>query len=380
MMTEMAKWDFIRQVIFVNPTVSVRRIVKWKPNPSQGSGGAIPNFFFTRISSKIFVYTPITFFPFKKVLPGLGNIENRITLKVIQYVNKGNPYILFMNCPNMASPEILDELLAQAKLSFFDFSDDFLELVSGTQEKKLYGHNITKYAGAADVVLTVNEHVKQKYAHLNTCMHVIRNGTNYENFNRQASKPIAALEKWKQTNKPIIGYIGTANMGRIDSDLLDYLVEKRPDWQFVFIGTAHANFRERYARYDNVHIIGPVHYQELPSYIGYFNVAFVPFSNNEHTKGNDLLKLHDCLAMGKPIVSTEIGGAKDLKDVVRMAGAPSEFLKAIEAAIGSDRDEDVAKRKKVALENSWPHRVKELERLSRKALNIGITKKVESGE
>ena len=370
MMAEMSKWDFIHQLIFVNPTVSIRTLLKREHNPLNGSLGATHKKFLTKISPKISVYSPITFLPCKQVLPALGRLENHITVTMIRHLNKGKRYILFMNCPNIASPGILDKLLEHAALSFFDFSDDFLELGSDPIAKELFRRNMTRYAKAADIVLTVNEHVKNKYAHLNSSMHVIRNGTNYDNFDRQSYNAIDGLERLKENKKPIIGYIGIANMGRIDASLLDYLLEKRPDWQFVFVGPTHANFLERYARRENVHIIGPVHYQELPCYIRYFNVAFVPFSKNEHTKGNDLLKLHDFLAMGKPIVSTEIGGATDLKEVIQMAGTPFEFLEAIEQALHFNKDADVARRKQVALQNSWRNRIKEVEQLSRKALGI----------
>lgn len=175
--------------------------------------------------------------------------------------------------------------------------------------------------------------------------------------------PIDFLEKMKNNKKSIIGYIGIANMGRIDSDLLDFLLEKRPDWQFVFIGPADSDLAERYLKYKNVHYILPVDYQSLPDYISYFDVAIVPFKINEHTKGNDLLKFHDFLAMGKPIVSTEIGGANDIRDVIRIAQGPSDFLEKIEKSLFDDSHDDVLKRKNVALKNSWHNRIKELEQL-----------------
>ena len=77
-------------------------------------------------------------------------------------------------------------------------------------------------------------------------------------------------------------------------------------------------------------------------------------------------------------MSSDIGGAKDLKEVIRVARTPFEFLEAIEEALhSSDHDEDVARRKNVALTNSWHNRIKELEQLSRKKLGIDNTIKNE---
>jgi len=370
MMAEMSKWDFINHVIFVNPTVSIRKTVNRNNNYSNASLGPISKIFPSRITQKISVYTPITFLPCKSILPVLERFENGVSLKVIRHLNKGKPYILFMNCPNISSHYILDELLKNAESSIFDFSDDFAELGYDQHSKEIFKCNAEKYAKVADMVLTVNEYIKNKYVHLNARMHVIRNGTNYENFDRTRYETIDSLERLKGNKNPIVGYIGTANLGRIDSDLLDFLLQKRPNWQFVFIGPAHSNFVERYTNCENVHIMKPVDYQDLPCYMRYFDAAFIPFRKNENTKGNDLLKLHDFLAMGKPIVSTEIGGAKDLKDVIRIAGTPSEFLAAMEKALRPCADEDVLRRKNMALHNSWHNRIKELETLTKNELSI----------
>jgi len=275
-----------------------------------------------------------------------------------------------MNCPNIQLPTILDELLKKSDLSIFDLSDDFVKLGYGESTLESFRRNITKYAQAADIVLTVNEHVMNKYRFLNDNIHVIRNATNYHNFDRNNYNSIDSLEKIKKSAMQIIGYSGMANLSRIDTDLLDFLLEKRPDWQFVFLGPAKSDFKESYLRYNNFHHLLPVDYQILPDYLRYFDVAIVPFKTNEHTMGNDLLKLHDFLAMGKPIVSTEIGGANDLNDVIKIASRPVDFLGQIEKALSSNMSGDVLKRKNTALENSWHNRITNLELLVKNSLRI----------
>jgi hypothetical protein len=86
--------------------------------------------------------------------------------------------------------------------------------------------------------------------------------------------------------------------------------------------------------------------------------------------GNNLLKFHDYLAMGKPIVSTNVGGATDFKDVLMIAEGPSDFLIKIENSFHCDTQAHHLIRKNVALENSWHRRIKELEGLIRNGLKI----------
>ena len=78
----------------------------------------------------------------------------------------------------------------------------------------------------------------------------------------------------------------------------------------------------------------------------YFDVAIVPFLTNAHTRGNDLLKFHDFLAMGKPLVSTDIGGARDLQELISIGKSSSAFLEKVENALCHQKEEEILKRKK----------------------------------
>jgi hypothetical protein len=374
MMAELAKSEFINRVIFVNPIFSIPSILRAKNNKLNSTSKITDKLITKKFTSNIYILTPKNILPDRKYLSLLKNIETRtiakITLKNIKRLNSEKPYIFFMNCPNVFSNDLIDILIKNAHLSIFDFSDDFIELGYTKEKIKIFKRNVEKYCRAADIVITVNEHIRLKYSFLNPNIHVIRNATNYSNFDRKNYKSVDFLEKLKSCESPIIGYSGIANMSRIDENILDFVIRQRPEWQFVFIGYAKKEFSLKYFRHRNVHHIAPVDYISLPDYMQYFDVSIVPFKINSHTKGNDLLKIHDFLAMGKPVVSTEIGGAEDLKDVIRIAGSPSLFLEEIEKALYSETNDAVLRRKKIAQQNSWYNRINEFEILLKDYLNI----------
>jgi hypothetical protein len=367
MMAELAKHEFINRVIFVNPILSVLSLLRIKNRMLNSTSSIKSKFMPTKFSPNIFVFTPKNIIPSRKYLALLKTIETRIiariSFKIIRRLNCDKPYILFMNCPNAFSRDLIDNLLKGVRLSIFDFSDDFLELGYGKNTLELFKSNIEIYASTANIVLTVNKHISEKYGYLNSNIHVIRNATNYNNFDREHYKSIGIFEKLKSNGKPIIGYCGIANTNRIDTDIVDFLLKNRRNWQFVFIGKASSTILKKYLPNQNFFYIPPVDYISLPDYLQYFDVAIIPFKINEHTMGNDLLKLHDFLAMGKAVVSTEIGGAADLKDVIKIAKNPSEFLDAIEKELDSENKKVFLKRKKCALKNSWPKRIMEFKKL-----------------
>src|SRR5210317_326538 len=153
MMAEMSRCDFVRQILFVNPTVSLRKHFVRVQKKFSVSFEMSSHFISCKVSPKITVFQPVAFLPLKTKIPLLKKIEDHITLMLIQQLNRGMPYILFMNCPNIASHNLLDRILERATLSIFDFSDDFSELGYEERTKELFHQNATKYAGAANIVL-----------------------------------------------------------------------------------------------------------------------------------------------------------------------------------------------------------------------------------
>ncbi len=367
MMAELAKCDFVNKLIFINP---LRRIFMMRNRDVKKRLRFNPNIVPYKASSNIVVYTPMNILPIREYLSLFKRFEILLILKIIKHLNEKMPYILFMNCPNIFSHRLLDTLLEDADLSVFDFSDDFIKLKYGEQSLVTFEKNITKYAKNADLVISVNSYLKEKYSYLNNKISVIRNATNYSNFARDDLKSVDFLDTIKKRGKKIIGYSGIANSSRIDFELFDYLLENGKSYEFILIGPADKILLDRYSRYDNFHHIMTVDYEDLPDYIHYFDVAIVPFSINDHTRGNDLLKLHDYLAMGKPIVSTDIGGAKDFGDMIKTAKTPKEFLAFIEEALSQDNSKEIPKRMNVAMNNSWNIRIQQVSDLIKSELKI----------
>ena len=152
MMAEMSKCDFVRQTLFVNPTIFIRDHFVLTRKKKSVSFGASSHVFPWKVFPKVKVYQPTTFLPLKTKFPILKKFEEYIFLMIIRHLNRGMPYILIMNCPNIRSPFLIDTLLEKAELSLFDFSDDFSELGYDERTRELFHQNATKYAGAANIV------------------------------------------------------------------------------------------------------------------------------------------------------------------------------------------------------------------------------------
>jgi UDP-galactopyranose mutase len=112
---------------------------------------------------------------------------------------------------------------------------------------------------------------------------------------------------------PRIGYVGVIDE-RMDLDLIAGVARSRPDWQIVMIGPVVKIDPEQLPRASNIHYLGMKQYCELPAYLAGWDVAMLPFAQNESTRFISPTKTPEYLAAGLPVVSTPI------RDVVKPYG------------------------------------------------------------
>jgi UDP-galactopyranose mutase len=124
---------------------------------------------------------------------------------------------------------------------------------------------------------------------------------------------------------PRLGFFGVIDE-RFDSELLEQVATKRPDWNFVIIGPIVKIDPASLPKNSNIHYLGAKKYDELPDYLAGWDIALLLFARNESTRFISPTKTPEYLAAGKPVISTSI------RDVVRPYGE----LKLVEIADSAD--------------------------------------------
>ncbi|HUQ34261.1 MAG TPA: glycosyltransferase [Pyrinomonadaceae bacterium] len=156
--------------------------------------------------------------------------------------------------------------------------------------------------------------------------------------------------------QPVIGYVG--GMHRfVDYELLKESARARPQWSWVFVGAVQGKM-DGLNELPNVHILGQQPHQHLAHYIRQFNVCLIPYLNNLTTATVLPLKLNEYLALGKPVVSTELPTIRDFNEqhkvLITADNQSSSFLRAIEEALNLPVDEKtMARRNEVAALGDW---------------------------
>ncbi|MGI9069729.1 MAG: glycosyltransferase [Pyrinomonadaceae bacterium] len=166
--------------------------------------------------------------------------------------------------------------------------------------------------------------------------------------------------------RPVIGYVGGMHR-HVDYGLLIEMARARKEWSWVFVGpiqTAVGELQEL----PNVHLLGQQPHKNLFAYIWAFDVCIVPYVNSLYTATVVPTKINEYLAVGKPVVSTNLPAVAKFNDehqILLTAGNQlDDFLSAIERSLLSPGNEaTIARRREVAMLASWETRLEAMSQL-----------------
>lgn len=210
------------------------------------------------------------------------------------------------------------------------------------------------------VICTSKQLYKEKKEH-HPHTYFIPNAADISHSQKARNKNTPIHKKLMDIKKPIIGYFGNIER-RIDYHLLDQVFHSNLDKNFVLVGPYTKEFiPDNWYTASNIYLIGQVPFAKMPSILKGFDVAIIPFKQDQVSDTIFPLKLFEYLGSGKPIVSTSFN--PDLKEfthnTVKYCADAKEFSDAIIDALENDSLEKINNRVAIAEENTWEKRMGE---------------------
>lgn len=209
--------------------------------------------------------------------------------------------------------------------------DDFT-LWPGMNQPELVRAMENALLSQADLVVAVSDSLCASRSNGREATRLLTHGVDIEHFQR-ATLPQEKPEPLKALSGPIIGFYGLIDK-HFNRELVAAILDARPDWQVVCIGTKRLDLSELETR-ANFHWLPPVPYEKLPAYAACFNVAFIPYLVNAHTQSANPLKLREYIATGKPVVTTPMAEVFRFKELIFIANDSPAFIEAIEQALSA---------------------------------------------
>lgn len=218
----------------------------------------------------------------------------------------------------------------------------------------------------ADIVFVVSKRLQEIKQKTHSNVHVVPNGADTAFFSRVRDPQTSVAEMMTGLRPPIIGYLGTLNY-QIDIGLLAHVAEARPEWTLVIVGgDDHTRFLSESDVYSSLRYLPNVKFagwvrEEVPAYFKAIDACLLPYRTDlTFSQFSDPLKLYDYLAMGKPVVSTDIPSARAHADMIKIAHTEEEFVACIEQALAEDGPERITERLLWAQDNSWKKRAEHM--------------------
>lgn len=248
----------------------------------------------------------------------------------------------------------------------YEYIDELSDEISGhlpdfvyDRHKNIIEDKSNIAVGSADKLIEEIEEIRGKE---NVAM--ITNGVQYDHWQYRSDEVPEKLKDIVSKGNPIIGYFG-ALAKWFDYELLKKVAKERPNYEIVLIGFLYDNsFKDsKIDELENVHYLGIVDYKELNKYSQYFTISTIPFLLNDITESTSPVKLFEYMAMGHPIVTTDMRECRKYKSVL-IGKSHEDFIEKLDFALTLDKNDKYYNYlKEEALANTWKEKAAILDRL-----------------
>lgn len=218
-----------------------------------------------------------------------------------------------------------------------------------------------KLCQRVDLIFARTEELARDKQHYNPRTVYLPGGVDLNLFDpAQASEPPSDIVSLPD---PRIGFVGTID-DRLDMDLLAHCVRRFPHASFVFVGPIKRHLADTrwLEAHRNVHFFPACHHQTVPNILSTLEVGLIPYRVSTYTQGLSPLKLYEYLAMGTPVVATDLPYLRRESPHIRIGQNPNLFAAAIENTLGDTPSPAVqAQWRAVAASYSWDQQVDYIE-------------------
>jgi uncharacterized SAM-binding protein YcdF (DUF218 family)/glycosyltransferase involved in cell wall biosynthesis len=322
---------------------------------------------FRREGDNLFIYSPILLpFPYSLFVRRLNRVLlSRALRRWMRAIGFGRP-IVWTFLPTPLVCDVIPEM--DPLVSVYYCIDDF---ASSSKAARRITRSEQQLFREADLVFVTSEKLRERAAQFNSHVHLFPFGVSMKKFEQVRAAANQIPDDLAALKRPVIGYVGGIHRW-IDLDLVANIARTMPEATFAFVGPAQMDVSAT-AGIPNLHWLGKRSHDDVPRYIKGFDVGIVPYLLTDYTANVYPTKLNEYLAMGVPVVATDLPEIRRFNaehgPSVAVAADTRQFVDAIRAALRPSTDEERVRRTEVARKNSWVSRIVDMSGLIENALD-----------
>ncbi|MEW5801272.1 MAG: glycosyltransferase [bacterium] len=333
----------------------IKKIFFWLRGPKQ-------------VRRNLYVFTPLVW-PFSRPFAFRRSSFTFLTLQLrfLTLVLRMRPFQVWSFLP--AAEPLVGRLGEQRSVYYctdnwrlFAYLKDQHIKISALEEKLLK---------KVDVVFASSRFLCHEKKKINARTHLVTHGVNDIFLKYMESSP--APSDLQGIRHPVLGFYGWLR-DTIDQRLLFELAQVYQDCSVVLIGKTSGNF-ERLRALSNIHFLGQKPYTELPRYAARFDVALIPYRMSpELMRATNPIKLKEYLALGLPLVTTDLPEAHPYEKACWIAKNNRDFILSVEKALGPEGKRRGALGKSMVMNETWEDKVEAISRIMAGIENGGLDK------
>jgi glycosyltransferase involved in cell wall biosynthesis len=326
-----------------------------------------------RVGPNLWIHAPLVLPPFGSAVREYFNRHLFLPLirRVARRLRIREP-IIWTFLPTDTTLGLVTLLSSSRSCVVYYCAADFAQLTTSSEQLARNEAELTK---RSDVVFTICDELATHCRQWNSNVHVFPYGVNLKAFPMQHSDLNQLADSnqgfsWEipspRNGHKVIGYVGGWHR-HVSVDMLIAMVRARPKWSWVFVGSSEVSLKD-FVDLPNVFILGQRPHRELARYIRSFDVCIVPYRRSAYTETVVPSKINEYLAMGKPVVSTNLPPVCDFNNrhqvIITTEEHSDEFLRGIDQALSLGDDQElIARRRAVARQADWDSRLESMSEL-----------------
>ena len=320
---------------------------------------------FRREGDNLFIYSPILLpFPYSPIVRRLNRfLLGRALRRWMRAIGFSRP-IVWTFLPTPLVRDVIRDI--DPAVSVYYCIDDF---ASSSHAARRIAKSEEQLCREVDLVFVTSEKLREKAARFSEHVSLFPFGVSYRKFEEMRDSPNQIPADLAALPGPVVGYVGGIHQW-MDMQLLADVARRMPQTTFALVGPLQIDVTA--VKAPNIHFLGKKAHDDIPRYIKGFGVGIVPYLLSDYTANVYPTKLNEYLAMGIPVVATDLPEIRRFNAVhgphVAVAGDADQFVAALKAALRPSTDEERRSRIEVARENSWYARIVQMSALVAGAL------------
>jgi glycosyltransferase involved in cell wall biosynthesis len=243
------------------------------------------------------------------------------------------------------------------KLLIYDCVDALTENPKGVFAS--YAESEKMVSREADIVFVTSRTLYERQHTLNPHTYYVPHGVLYEKF-ADVHPPLPRA--FENIPAPRLLFFGGIDE-RLDLQLLERLAARQPAWHIILMGVVRSDI-SALEKFSNVHVLAPQPHDVLPAYLHHADVFLLPYAYIPFSHYMNPVKLHECLAVGKPIVATALPVFAEYREVLYVAETADAYEKFAHAALAEKNDAAKTEQRRArARANTWAKRFAEIQEI-----------------